>query len=84
MWWDPGGRFVVERCGCEAAVQDPDQPIGELTQGSMVPNVATPKPVVVGAGTSGRLRARATTLIASAPELSPATGRNWWLTARTV
>jgi hypothetical protein len=47
------GRLVVERAGLQAAVQDPDEPVGELAERGAVAEAAGALPVVVGAG-SGR------------------------------
>ena len=46
----PGGVLVVARSGLEAAVQDADQPVGQLPQGGMVPDVPGSHGVVVDAG----------------------------------
>ena len=35
----PGGCFVIEGAGFEAAVQDAHQPIGELAQGGVMSGV---------------------------------------------
>ena len=46
----PGGCLVVQRAGLEAAVQDADEPVGELAQRGVVVEAAGPLLVVVGAG----------------------------------
>ena len=46
----PGGGFVVERASFEAAVDDADEPVRELTESGLVADVAGSKCVVVGAG----------------------------------
>src|SRR6266516_1801862 len=46
----PGGGLVVGGAGFEAAVQDADEPVGELAQGGVVPGAAGALLVVVGAG----------------------------------
>src|SRR5712692_1868796 len=46
----PGGGLVVEGPGLEAAVQDADEPAGELAQGSVVLGAAGALGVVQGAG----------------------------------
>ena len=53
----PGGVFVVGGLVCEAAVEDPDETVGEGSEGSVV-GVANPAAVVVedagtGAGADG-------------------------------
>src|SRR5215472_6147576 len=45
----PGGGFVVEAAGLQAAVQDADEPIGELAQCGLVTDLAGSERVVVGA-----------------------------------
>ena len=45
----PGGRLVVAGAGLEAAVQDADEPVGELAQGGIVPGAAGALEIVVGA-----------------------------------
>src|SRR5207249_7623486 len=49
----PGGRLVVEGAGFEAAVQDADEPVGELAQGGVVAGAAGALVVVVGACPGG-------------------------------
>ena len=49
----PGGGFVVEGAGFEAAVQDADEAVGELAQGGVVPGAAGTLVVVAGAGSRG-------------------------------
>ena len=46
----PGGGLVVEGAGLEAAVQDADEPVGELAQGGVVAGAPAARRVVVGAG----------------------------------
>jgi hypothetical protein len=46
----PGGLFVVERAGLEAAVEDAGQPVGELPEAGVVALAAVAELVVVGAG----------------------------------
>jgi hypothetical protein len=46
----PGGFLVVESGGFEAAVQDADEPVGELAEGGVVVGAAGSLLVVVGAG----------------------------------
>ncbi len=46
----PGGFLVVEGAGFEAAVQDADEPAGELAEGGVVVGAAGSLLVVVGAG----------------------------------
>src|SRR4029453_18372802 len=46
----PGSCLVVERPGLEAAVQDADEPVGDLAQGGVVVGAAGSLLVVVGAG----------------------------------
>ena len=46
----PGGCLVVERAGLQAAMQDADEPVGELAQGGVVFEVSGPLLVVIGAG----------------------------------
>jgi hypothetical protein len=46
----PRGRFVVARTGFEAAVQDADEPVGELAQGGVVFGVTGFELVIVGTG----------------------------------
>jgi len=38
----PGGVFVVSGVGFQAAVQDADEPVGQLSQGCLVANVPGP------------------------------------------
>jgi hypothetical protein len=45
----PCGRFVVAGAGFEAAVQDADEPVGELAQGGVVVGAPGFELVVVGA-----------------------------------
>jgi hypothetical protein len=47
----PRGCFVVDGAGLEAAVQDPDEPVGDLAQCAVVAGVSGTLLVVVGAGT---------------------------------
>jgi hypothetical protein len=47
----PGGVLVVEAAGLEAAVEDADEPVGELAQGCVVADVPAAQRVVVGRGT---------------------------------
>src|SRR5215472_10146312 len=49
----PGGGFVVDGAGLQAAVQDADEPVGELAQGRLVADVSGSERVVVGAGAGG-------------------------------
>src|ERR1035441_9330142 len=49
----PGGFLVVESAGFEAAVQDADEPVGELAEGGVVVGAAGSLLVVVGAGGGG-------------------------------
>src|SRR5215472_471516 len=46
----PGGGLVVECAGFQAAVQDADEPVGELAQRGPVADAAGAQLVVVGAG----------------------------------
>jgi hypothetical protein len=46
----PGSVFVVGGLGLEAAVQDADEPVGELAQGGLVSDVSAAELLVVGAG----------------------------------
>ena len=46
----PGGGLVVEGAGLQAAVQDADEPVGQLAQGCVMTDVAGPDRVVVGPG----------------------------------
>ena len=46
----PGGCLVVEGAGFEAAVEDADEPVGELAQGSVVLGAAGALGVVEGPG----------------------------------
>ena len=55
LW--PGGRFVVEGAGFEAAVQDAGEAVGELAQGGVVPGAAGALVVVAGACAGGAWRA---------------------------
>jgi hypothetical protein len=45
----PGDGRVVAGAGFQAAMQDTDEPIAELTQGCLVADVSGPKRVVIGA-----------------------------------
>lgn len=47
----PGGGLVVVGAGLEAAVEDADEPVGELAQRSVVAGAAGTELVVVGAST---------------------------------
>ncbi len=47
----PGGGLVVGGVGLQAAVQDADQPVGQLAQGGVVAYLPGAQLVVVGAGT---------------------------------
>src|SRR5256885_17111176 len=49
----PGGGLVVERAGLQAAVQDADEPVGELAQGGPVAEATRALAVVVGPGSGG-------------------------------
>src|SRR6266545_3484063 len=49
----PGDGFVVAGAGFEAAVEDADEPVGELAQGGVVVGAAGAELVVVGAGARG-------------------------------
>src|SRR5215470_9684845 len=49
----PGGGLVVEGAGLQAAVQDADEPVGELAQRGPVAEAAGALLVVVGAGSGG-------------------------------
>src|ERR1700724_3583709 len=51
----PGGFLVVEGACFEAAVQDADEPVGELAEGGVVVGAAVSLFVVVGAGAGGCL-----------------------------
>jgi hypothetical protein len=46
----PGGAFVVVGVGFQAAVEDADEPVGELAEGGLVPGAAVAECQVVGAG----------------------------------
>src|SRR5205807_969238 len=46
----PGGGLVVEAAGLEAAMQDADQPVAELTQGGVMAGTAGAELVVVDPG----------------------------------
>jgi hypothetical protein len=46
----PGGVFVVEGAGLQAAVQDADETVGDLAQGGLVADLAGSESLVVGAG----------------------------------
>jgi hypothetical protein len=46
----PRGGFVVAGAGLEAAVEDADQPVGELAQGGVVAGASAAELVVGGAG----------------------------------
>jgi hypothetical protein len=46
----PGGVFVVEGAGHQAAVQDADPSVGELSQGDLVAGAAGSDLLVVGLG----------------------------------
>ena len=46
----PGLRFVVEAAGFEAAVEDADEAVAELTKGGVVADVSSSHRVVGGAG----------------------------------
>src|ERR1700734_1466707 len=48
LW--PGGGFVIERAGFEAAVQDAGEPVGEVAQGGAMAGAAGALGVVAGAG----------------------------------
>jgi hypothetical protein len=50
----PGGVFLVEAAGFEAAVQDADKPVAELAQRGVVAFAAGAEGVVVGAGAGVR------------------------------
>src|SRR5215472_7164496 len=52
----PGGGLVVEAAGLQAAVQDADEPVGELAWCCLVADVAGCEGVVVGAGTASAFR----------------------------
>jgi hypothetical protein len=49
----PGSVLVVEGAGLEAAVEDADEPVGELAQGGVVADVPAAQRVVIGAGARG-------------------------------
>src|SRR5271170_5494700 len=49
----PRSRFVVEGAGFEAAVQEADQPVGELSEGGVVVGAAGSLLVVAGASAGG-------------------------------
>jgi len=49
----PGVVLVVAGAGFEAAVEDADQPIGQLPQRGAVAGSSSAEPVVVGAGDRG-------------------------------
>src|SRR5271169_5642356 len=53
----PGGCLVVEGAGLEASVEDADEPVGDLAQGSVVLGAAGALGVVEGAG-AGRAAQR--------------------------
>jgi hypothetical protein len=46
----PGGCFVVEGAGFQAAVQDADEAVAELAEGRVMTEAAAALLVVVGAG----------------------------------
>ena len=46
----PCGGFVVAGAGFEAAVEDADEPVGELAQGGVVVGGTGGELIVVGAG----------------------------------
>jgi hypothetical protein len=46
----PGGVFVVDGAGFEAAVQDADEAVAELAERGVVADAAGTELVVVGAG----------------------------------
>jgi hypothetical protein len=46
----PGGGLVVAGVGFQAAVEDPDEPVGQLAQRGVVTDPAGALTVVVGAG----------------------------------
>jgi hypothetical protein len=46
----PGGAFVVASAGFEAAVEDADEAVGELTKGCLMTDLAGAELLVVGAG----------------------------------
>jgi hypothetical protein len=46
----PGGVFVVEGVGLQAAVQDADEAVRQLAHGGVVIGAAVSNVVVVGAG----------------------------------
>jgi len=46
----PGGVFVVAGAGLEAAVEDADESVGELTQGGVVARPAVAERLVLGVG----------------------------------
>ena len=46
----PGGVLVVEGSVLEAAVEDADEPVGQLSEGGVVGDAAGADAVVVGAG----------------------------------
>jgi hypothetical protein len=46
----PGGGLVIAGAGLQAAVQDADEAVGQLTEGGVVPGAAGAQAVVVGAG----------------------------------
>jgi hypothetical protein len=46
----PGGVFVVAGVGFQAAMQDADEPVGQLSQGCLVTDVPGPQLLVVAPG----------------------------------
>jgi hypothetical protein len=46
----PGGGFVVGGVVAQAAVQDPDETVGQAPQSVIVADVACPETVIKGAG----------------------------------
>jgi len=46
----PGGCFVVASVGLQAAVEDPDEAVGDLAQGGLVADLAGAELSVVGGG----------------------------------
>jgi hypothetical protein len=47
----PGGVFVVDGAGLQAAVEDADEAVAELAEGGLVTDAARAQRLVVGAGT---------------------------------
>ena len=52
----PGGGLVVGLVVAQAAVEDPDEPVGEGSEGLVVGVAGCAVPVVVGAGARGAIQ----------------------------